>query len=154
PHGHDHRGGAGAGRDRAAAAHRHERLRRGGPGNADGPVERAARPDLSLAGQREPELLRGADIGRHHGPARADAEPERHRHLPPPPPGATRMSATAQPETSGMHMTSETAIIEQAALASGMGGTIRTPDETPRELRVKASDVNVFYGAKRALYDV
>lgn len=32
--------------------------------------------------------------------------------------------------------------------------TIRTPDNEPRPVRIVASDVNVFYGAKQALHDV
>nr|WP_230980158.1 phosphate ABC transporter ATP-binding protein PstB [Oryzicola mucosus] len=32
--------------------------------------------------------------------------------------------------------------------------TIRTPDAQPRQIRVKAEDVNVFYGQKQALFNV
>jgi len=59
-----------------------------------------------------------------------------------------------KPEQNGMHMTSESAILKQSDLADGKGGTVRTPDKEPREIRVKARDVGVFYGPKQALYDV
>jgi phosphate transport system ATP-binding protein len=51
-----------------------------------------------------------------------------------------------------MQMTSADAIIEQSEI--GMGTTVRTPDKEARQVRVKARDVAVFYGAKKALHEV
>ncbi len=51
-----------------------------------------------------------------------------------------------------MHMISGSAIIESSEL--GKGKTVRTPDREAREVRVKTTDVNVFYGSKQALFDV
>ncbi|MER2534959.1 MAG: phosphate ABC transporter ATP-binding protein PstB [Rhizobiaceae bacterium] len=51
-----------------------------------------------------------------------------------------------------MQMTSADAIIEQSEI--GAGATVRTPDKEARQVRVKARDVAVFYGAKKALHEV
>ncbi|HWK13557.1 MAG TPA: phosphate ABC transporter ATP-binding protein PstB [Rhizobiaceae bacterium] len=51
-------------------------------------------------------------------------------------------------------MTSESEILKQSDLADGKGGTVRTLDSEPREVRVTARDVNVFYGPKQALTDI
>jgi len=53
-----------------------------------------------------------------------------------------------------MRMTSESEILKQSDLADGKGGTVRTLDSEPREVRVTARDVNVFYGPKQALTDI
>jgi len=53
-----------------------------------------------------------------------------------------------------MRMTSESEILKQSDLADGKGGTVRTFDAVPREVRVTARDVNVFYGPKQALTDI
>ena len=53
-----------------------------------------------------------------------------------------------------MRMTSESEILKQSDLADGKGGTVRTFDAAPREVRVTARDVNVFYGPKQALTDI
>ena len=52
-----------------------------------------------------------------------------------------------------MHMPTEK-IVGQTDLYSIKSSTVRTPDETPRPIRVKAREVNVFYGSKQALFDV
>ncbi len=64
------------------------------------------------------------------------------------------MQLETRPETGKMHITSEKSILKQAELASGAGGTVRTADDVAREVRVRARDVSVFYGAKQALFDV
>ena len=56
-------------------------------------------------------------------------------------------------EVLAMHMPTEK-IVGQTDLYSIKSSTVRTPDETPRPIRVKAREVNVFYGAKQALFDV
>ena len=54
-----------------------------------------------------------------------------------------------------MHMTtSGSATIAAADPAGGRDDTVRTPDSASREIRVRAHDVSVFYGAKQALFDV
>jgi len=56
-------------------------------------------------------------------------------------------------EVLAMHMPTEK-IVGQTDLYSIKSSTVRTPDETPRPIRVKAREVSVFYGAKQALFDV
>ncbi len=57
------------------------------------------------------------------------------------------------PEASQMHMSAEK-IVEQSDLYSMKSSTVRTPDRTPRPVRMKAREVSVFYGKKQALFDV
>ncbi|WP_173935180.1 phosphate ABC transporter ATP-binding protein PstB [Chelativorans sp. Marseille-P2723] len=52
-----------------------------------------------------------------------------------------------------MHMSAEK-IVEQSDLYSMKSSTVRTPDRTPRPVRMKAREVSVFYGKKQALFDV
>ncbi|WP_235897508.1 phosphate ABC transporter ATP-binding protein PstB [Neoaquamicrobium microcysteis] len=52
-----------------------------------------------------------------------------------------------------MHMPSEK-IVPSSDLYAISSSTVRTPDESPRPVRVTARDVSVFYGAKQALFDV
>jgi phosphate transport system ATP-binding protein len=48
----------------------------------------------------------------------------------------------------------EAAVVRTPAAKGGEFRTVRTPDKEARPIRVKAEDVNVFYGAKQALFGV
>ena len=52
-----------------------------------------------------------------------------------------------------MHMPTDK-IVASTDLYEIKSSTVRTPDEQPRPVRVKAREVGVFYGAKQALFDV
>ncbi len=52
-----------------------------------------------------------------------------------------------------MHMPSEK-IVGNTDLYQIKSSTVRTPDEQPRPVRVKAREVSVFYGQKQALFEV
>src|SRR5690606_8499522 len=141
----DHRRRPGPGRDRAAAAHRHECLRCGDPGDTLRSVQRAALADLPLAGQREPQLLRGAHLGRDHGSAGTDDHHECHRRPSATETGASLMisffrtafPAAAEPVTAPLKMASYE--------------TVRTLDPKARPARLSARNVSVFYGDKLAI---
>jgi len=63
------------------------------------------------------------------------------------------MSNSSNEELVQMHTTTGP-IIGDTDLYSLKSSTVRTPDEEVRPIRIKARNVNVFYGEKQALFDV
>src|SRR5690606_773794 len=121
----------GAWRDGPAPADRHERLCRQYSRHTARPVHGAAGADLSLAGAREPQFLRGQNLRHHHRPACHDDASQRGRHLAAQPPGQ---------ENDPMN--------EISTLERPRTGVPTTPP------RIVARNVSVFYGDKQALFDV
>ena len=63
------------------------------------------------------------------------------------------MNTQTKQEATSMHMPAEK-IVAKSDLYTMESSTVRTPDENPRPVRVTARKVDVFYGAKQALFEV